>query len=74
MIQILATIIFVIFWDMNKMWHPYLRFKPFNCVPCLSVWVCLILSFIPKEISEYISIFFGAGIIAPIINHYINKL
>lgn len=74
MIQILASIIFVIFWDMNKIWHPYLRFKPFNCVPCLSVWVCIILWLLPKEFSECVAVFFGAGVIAPILNHWINKL
>lgn len=74
MTYFLASILFVVFWDMNRMWHPYLAFKPFNCVPCLSVWVAFILSFLPKEIVEIIMYCFGAGVVAPLINYLINKI
>lgn len=72
MIYFLASIAFVLFWEMNHMWNPYLKFKPFNCVPCLSVWVALLLCFINKEIVEVIFYCFSAGVIAPLLKHWLK--
>lgn len=70
----LASVLFVVFWDMNNLWHPYLNFKPFNCVPCFSVWVAIILFLLPEEISRYISIAFGAGVVAPLLKYLFTKI
>jgi len=37
------------------------RLKPFDCVNCLSVWIALLLFFMPINVSECIFIAFGAG-------------
>lgn len=37
------------------------RMKPFDCVTCLSVWVAVLLYFLPAEISVSIATIFGAG-------------
>ena len=43
---------------------PYKRLRPFDCVTCLSVWVAVVLYFLPVEVSQFITIAFGAGFIA----------
>ena len=40
------------------------RIKPFDCMECLSVWVALILFFIPDIVSNCLLVSFGAGFIA----------
>ena len=40
------------------------RLKPIDCVQCLSVWVAVILYFLPLEASVFTSVVFGAGFIA----------
>jgi hypothetical protein len=75
MMVFLAAISFAIFFNMNNLplsWH--LNFKPFNCVPCLSVWCALVFLFIPDVMVEKIAIMFGAGVIAPIVYRLIHKL
>ena len=42
---------------------PHQRIKPFDCVTCLSVWMAVLLYFLPVQISECLTIFFGAGFI-----------
>jgi len=42
---------------------PHQRIKPFDCVTCLSVWVAVVLYFLPVQFSECLTIFFGAGFI-----------
>ena len=39
------------------------RMKPFDCVTCLSVWLAIVLFFLPQEVSIFIAIIFGAGFI-----------
>lgn len=43
---------------------PGKRLKPFDCVVCLSVWVAVILYFLPLEVSQFLAIAFGAGFLA----------
>jgi hypothetical protein len=40
------------------------RIKPFDCVVCLSVWLSVILYFLPVEISQFLTIVFAAGFIS----------
>ena len=40
------------------------RIKPLDCVTCLSVWVAFVLYFLPIQVSQFITITFGAGFIA----------
>ena len=42
---------------------PYKRLKPLDCVTCLSVWFACVLYFLPIEVSQFITIAFGAGFI-----------
>lgn len=42
---------------------PHQRIKPFDCVTCLSVWSAIALYFLPIELSEFLTIIFGAGFI-----------
>ena len=37
------------------------RMKPFDCVTCLSVWLAIVLFFLPQEVSIFIAVIFGAG-------------
>ena len=40
------------------------RLKPFDCLTCLSVWVSVILFFMPAIAPEFIATIFLSGIIA----------
>ena len=40
------------------------RVKPFDCTVCLSVWVAMVLLFVPVAASEFILVLFGAGFLA----------
>ena len=44
--------------------HPQERVRPFDCVVCLSVWLAVILYFMPEEISQFLTIVFAAGFIS----------
>lgn len=44
--------------------NPQKRIKPFDCVVCLSVWVALILFFLPSTYSECLLVCFGAGFLS----------
>ena len=75
MIVLIAAISFAIFFNMNNLplsWH--LNFKPFNCVPCLSVWCALVFLFIPAIMAEQIAIMFGAGVIGAVIYRLIHTI
>jgi hypothetical protein len=37
------------------------RMKPVDCVQCLSVWIAIILFFLPEIYSQALLVFFGAG-------------
>lgn len=39
------------------------RMKPFDCVTCLSVWVAVLLYFLPDAASIFLLVIFGAGFI-----------
>lgn len=75
MIVFLAAISFAIFFNMTGLpqsWH--LNFKPFNCVPCLSVWSALVFLFIPNVMATQIAIMFGAGVIGAVIYRLIHTI
>jgi hypothetical protein len=44
--------------------HPQERFRPFDCVVCLSVWLAVVLYFLPVEVSQFITFVFAAGFIS----------
>ena len=54
-----AKIVYII----KKIWAiPFeRRMKPFDCVTCLSVWLAIVLFFLPQEVSIFIAVIFGAG-------------
>ena len=75
MIQLLASVAFVAFWNMNNM--PYslgINFKPFNCAPCLGFWVALGLMYAPELLSVIMATSFGAGVIAAVFEKLLVKL
>ena len=37
------------------------RIKPFDCTTCLSVWLAVLLYFMPLELNQFILIIFAAG-------------
>ena len=39
------------------------RIKPFDCVTCLSVWLAVVLWFMPIGVSQFLTIIFAAGFI-----------
>ena len=56
-----AKIIYII----KKVWQiPHeKRIKPFDCVTCLSVWLAVVLWFMPIGVSQFLTIIFAAGFI-----------
>ena len=42
---------------------PHQRIKPLDCVTCLSVWSAVVMYFLTPEVSNFITIIFGAGFI-----------
>ena len=42
---------------------PHQRIKPLDCVTCLSVWLAVAFYLLPPEVSNFITIIFGAGFI-----------
>lgn len=75
MIQLLASVAFVTFFQMNNLHLDLkLNFKPFNCAPCLGFWVALGLMFVPVELCEIIAITFGAGVKCAIVYRLLMKL
>ena len=43
---------------------PVKRIKPIDCIQCLSVWIALILLFLPADVSQVLAVIFGAGFIS----------
>lgn len=75
MIQLLASVAFVTYWNMNNM--PFalgINFKPFNCAPCLGFWVALGLINAPELLSVIMATSFGAGVIAAVVERLLMKL
>jgi uncharacterized membrane protein len=53
------------FWIKRKLnYGRFQRLKPLDCLTCLSVWVALILFFMPVIAPEFIATIFLSGIIA----------
>jgi hypothetical protein len=42
-------------------YQPGRRMKPLDCVPCLSVWLAVILYILPISVAAFILAAFGAG-------------
>ena len=75
MIVFLAAISFAIFFNMTGLplsWN--LNFKPFNCVPCLSVWSCALFILFPDQAVLAIAQIFGAGVIGAVIYRLIHSI
>lgn len=63
MLVIIAAISFSVYFNMTNLYLSFkLNFKPFNCVPCLSVWSSVIFYFMPFDLIYFISIIFTSGI------------
>jgi hypothetical protein len=72
---ILAAITFAVFFNMTNLHRSfYLNFKPFNCVPCLSVWSAMVMYLMPDNLISFIATVFSAGIIGAITFRLIHKL
>ena len=75
MIQLLASVAFVTFFQMNNLPCTLgINFKPFNCAPCLGFWVALGLMFAPELLSTIVAVSFGAGVICAILERLLVKL
>lgn len=73
--NLIAAVLFAVFFNMTNLHQSWkLNFKPFNCVPCLSVWSALVLFIMPIEIAYFIASTFGAGVIGGIIYRLLLKL
>lgn len=72
---IIAAIAFAVFVNMTNLYKSfYLNFKPFNCVPCLSVWSALVLFLMPENMVNFIATLFVAGVLGGIIYRLLLKL
>jgi len=40
------------------------RFRPFDCIQCLTVWCALLFTFLPIHLVELIAVIFAAGFIS----------
>lgn len=72
---IVAAIAFAVFVNMTNLYKSfYLNFKPFNCVPCLSVWSALVLFLMPEQMVNFVATVFVAGVLGGIIYRLLLKL
>jgi hypothetical protein len=72
---IVAAIAFAVFVNMTNLYKSfYLNFKPFNCVPCLSVWSALVLFLMPEQMVSFVATVFVAGVLGGIIYRLLLKL
>lgn len=72
---LIAAVLFAVFFNMTNLHQSWkLNFKPFNCVPCLSVWSAVILFILPIEIAYFVTYTFGAGVIGGIIYRLLLRL
>lgn len=72
---IVAAIAFAVFVNMTNLHKSfYLNFKPFNCVPCLSVWSALVLFIMPDSMVDFVANIFVAGVLGGIIYRLLLKL
>lgn len=72
---IVAAIAFAVFVNMTNLHKSfYLNFKPFNCVPCLSVWSALVLFMMPDSMVDFVANIFVAGVLGGIIYRLLLKL
>ena len=72
---IIASIAFAVFVNMTNLYKSfYLNFKPFNCVPCLSVWSALVLFLMPENMVNFVATLFVAGVLGGIIYRLLLKL
>lgn len=72
---IVAAIAFAVFVNMTNLHKSfYLNFKPFNCVPCLSVWSALVLFMMPDGMVDFVANIFVAGVLGGVIYRLLLKL
>lgn len=72
---ILAAIAFAVFVNMTNLHKTmYVNFKPFNCVPCLSVWSAVAMYFMPENLVSFIASIFVAGVLGGVIYRLLLKL
>lgn len=51
-----------------------LKRKPFTCTMCLSVWVAVILFFVPVLVTNLLLVAFLSGVLAPFIRNFLHNL
>jgi hypothetical protein len=69
LIKIVIATLFMVFYiiDMARLPEKLkFNFKPFNCNMCLSVYIALILYFVPLFILNSVLVAFVAGVSAPL--------
>lgn len=72
---IVAAIAFAVFVNMTNLHKSfYLNFKPFNCVPCLSVWSALVLFIMTDSMVDFVANIFVAGVLGGVIYRLLLKL
>ncbi len=73
--SLIGAVLFAMFFNMTNLHQSWkLNFKPFNCVPCLSVWSAVVLFILPIEISYFVTSTFGAGVIGGVLYRLLLKL
>lgn len=72
---IIGAIAFAVFVNMTNLHKSFkLDFKPFNCVPCLSVWSATAMYLMPENIVSFIASVFIAGVLGGVIYRLLLKL
>lgn len=74
---VIASIAFAFFVVEITGWtrkYQLLNRKPFNCLPCLSAWVALVLYFMPEQVVAGVATMFGAGVLAPVAKWFFEWL
>lgn len=73
--SLIGAVLFAVFFNMTNLHQSWkLNFKPFNCIPCLSVWSAVVLLLLPIEVSYWVINTFGAGVIGGIIYRLLLRL
>jgi hypothetical protein len=76
-LKIVIATLFSVFYiiDMARLPERFkVNFKPFNCNMCLSVYIAIVLYFLPVMVLNCVLVAFVAGVSAPLFRNLMNNI
>ena len=77
LLKIVIATLFSVFYiiDMARLPERFnVNFKPFNCNMCLSVYIAIVLYFLPVMVLNCVLVAFVAGVSAPLFRNLMNNI